>query len=97
MNRLLLLLPLLAFKQKQKSAFKIVMRMAGLYWYERIVDGTTPAAEYEFIFNYEINIMKYFKTQFIAETQAIGILGNYGLLEIFKNILKFLLKNHFLI
>lgn len=64
-----ILVPLLAFKQKHKCAFKVVMRMAGLYWYERIVDGTTPASEYEFIFNH-VDAINYLSPSFKALAES---------------------------
>ena len=65
-----ILLPLLDLKRKKIITAKIVMRMAGLYWYERAVGDAARVDEYEYIFN-NVDSINYLSPSFkkLAESK----------------------------
>lgn len=65
-----ILLPLLDLKRKKIITAKIVMRMAGLYWYERAVGNAALVDAYEYIFN-NVDSINYLSPSFkkIAESK----------------------------
>lgn len=65
-----ILLPLIDLKRKKIITAKIVMRMAGLYWYERAVGNDALVDCYEYIFN-NVDAINYLSPSFkkLAESK----------------------------